>query len=211
MIDATPPGKLAVTVTYLEMTAPPARPPLPPPLAKLALIHAERPTLSYYRYLFRAVGAPWLWADRLRMGDDALTARIQDERTALYVLYEGGVPAGFGELYAHDPETTEIVYFGMMPESTGRRLGPYLLDHIIRMAWVGGPQRLQVETCTLDHPRALQTYQRAGFVAYRRERVFRDDPRLLGLVPADAAPLVPLAAVRESAPVLPMTPPAEKP
>lgn len=196
MSVAPPPGKLAVVVTRLEMTAPPVRPPMPAPLAKLALIHAERPTLSYYRYLFKAVGAPWLWADRLRMGDEALTARIQDERTALYVLYDAGVPAGFGELFARNAETTEIVYFGMMPDFTGRRFGPYLLDHIVRMAWIAGPQRLEVETCTLDHPRALQTYQRAGFVAYRRETVFRDDPRLLGLVPADAAPQVPLASPR---------------
>lgn len=214
MSGAPPLGKLAVAVTCLEMVAPPVRPPMPAPLAKLALIHAERPTLSYYRYLFRAVGAPWLWADRLRMGDDALTARIQDARTALYVLYEAGVPAGFGELYARDAETTEIVYFGMMPENTGRRLGPYLLDHIVRIAWMGGPQRLEVETCTLDHPRALQTYQRAGFVAYRRETVFRNDPRLLGLVPEDAAPRVPLArprpetpeGARSSAPVKPVKP-----
>jgi GNAT superfamily N-acetyltransferase len=134
MSVAPPPGKLAVVVTRLEMTAPPVRPPMPAPLAKLALIHAERPTLSYYRYLFKAVGAPWLWADRLRMGDEALTARIQDERTALYVLYDAGVPAGFGELFARNAKTTEIVYFGMMPDFTGRRFGPYLLDHIVRMA-----------------------------------------------------------------------------
>ena len=188
-----PAGKLAVTVTYLDLADEPARSPVEPPCPKLTLIAAERPTLSFYRDLYRSVGEPWLWADRLRMSDEALAQRIQHPHTRLYVLYEAGVPAGFSELYTLDDTTTEIVCFGLMPEFTGRRLGPYLLDQIVRRAWSSGTRRLQVETCTLDHPRALQTYQRAGFVAYRRETVFRDDPRLLGLVQPDAAPMIPLA------------------
>ena len=193
MTPAPPAGKLAVSVTYLRMDRPPDHAPVPAPSEKLALIRAERPTLSFYRFLFRGVGEPWLWADRLRMTDDALTARLHDPRTALYVLYDAGVPAGFGELYAHDAATTEIAYFGLMPESIGRGLGPFLLDGVVRMAWASGPQRVSVETCTLDHPHALKTYHRAGFVTDCQENVFRDDPRRLGLVPLEAAPAVPLA------------------
>ena len=196
MTTTAPPGTLTVTVTYLELAEPPAGPPLQPPRAKLSLVAAERPTLSFYRFLYRSVGEPWLWADRLRMGDDALTARIQSPRTSLYVLYEAGVPAGYVELYVLDDETTEIAYFGLMPEFTGLGLGPYLLDQAIRCAWAAPTRRLQVETCTLDHPKALPTYQRAGFTPYRRETVFRRDPRLLGLVPTHAAPSIPLAADR---------------
>ena len=44
-------------------------------------------------------------------------------------------------------------------------------------------RRVWVHTCTLDHPSALGVYQRAGFSAYRRERVVIDDPRLKGLMP----------------------------
>ncbi|MEL7173881.1 MAG: N-acetyltransferase, partial [Pseudomonadota bacterium] len=32
-----------------------------------------------------------------------------------------------------------------------------------------GVERMTVNTCTLDHPRALGTYQKAGFVPIRRE------------------------------------------
>ncbi len=179
-------GLLPVTVTYLEMTAPPARAGRPAPLGKLALMRAERPTLSWYRYLYQSVGTPWLWGDRLRLGDAALTARILDPRTAVYVVYEAGVPAGFAELFRHDEATTELVYFGLIPEFFGKALGPWFLDEILAIAWRDGPRRVVLETCSLDHPKALPLYQRAGFVPYRREQAFRADPRAQGLIPPDA-------------------------
>lgn len=191
---APPPGKLAVTVTHLERMSQPTPTPMDPPNDKLVVMQAERPTLSFYLFLYRSVGERWLWADRLRMSDEALKARIHAPRTTFYVLYDAGVPAGFADIYSLDDTTKEIVSFGLMPEFIGRRLGPYFLDQVIRRAWTAQTRRLQLETCTLDHPRALQTYQQAGFVAQRRETVFRDDPRLLGCIPRDAAPMIPMAA-----------------
>jgi GNAT superfamily N-acetyltransferase len=185
MTHTPPAGKLPVTVTYLEMTERPQRPFHPMPARKLALLRAERPTLSYYRYLYTAVGAPWLWADRLRLGDNRLRTRLDDPRTEVYVLYDAGVPAGFSELYRRDERRTEIVYFGLVPEFIGRGIGPYFLDAVIDLAWQGEPDRVTVETCTLDHPKALALYQQAGFVPYKRESLLRDDPRALGLLPAD--------------------------
>ena len=182
--DTVPPGKLSVTVTYLEMIERPPRPPHPVPARKLVLLRAERPTLSYYRYLYTGVGAPWLWADRLKMGDERLLQRVHDPSTEIYVLYEAGVPTGFAELFRHDETHTELVYFGLMPEFVGQGIGRYFLDVAIDIAWHGRPARVTVETCTLDHPKALALYQKVGFVAYKRERVLRDDPRVLGLLPA---------------------------
>ena len=63
MTGSAPP-KLSDTVTYLEMTAKPVRPPTPIPAAKLALMWAERCTVSFYRYLYDVVGEPWLWYER---------------------------------------------------------------------------------------------------------------------------------------------------
>lgn len=53
-----PPGCLSVIVTYLEMTAPPAHAPLPRPAGDVALVRANPPTASYYRYLYDTVGEP---------------------------------------------------------------------------------------------------------------------------------------------------------
>lgn len=186
------PGKLRLTITHLEMAERPRRAPAPPPLAKLALLRVEEPTVSYYRYLYNTVGEPWLWTDRRVLPDDRLLAILRDERTALYVLYVAGAPAGFAELFRHTPAVTELRYFGLLPEFIGRRLGPFFLDAAVDLAWMGHPQRVIVQTCTLDHPRALQLYQRAGFVPTGQETLIRNDPRLTGLVPRTAAPHVPI-------------------
>ena len=189
----TPPsGKLAVTVTHFEMMARPTRAPRPKPLDRLLLTRVIDPTTSFYRYLYRAVGERVLWASRLQLPDDALTALLHSEQTEIYVLYRGGVPAGFAEIARLDAETVELVHFGMVPEFEGRGLGSYLLDAVIDIAWSREPKRLIVQTCTLDSPRAMQMYQRAGFVAIGQERKLEDDPRATGLLPKTAAAHIPI-------------------
>ena len=61
-------------ITYLEMLARPAGKRAPAPLDKLALMRAENCTVHFYRYLYAAVGEPWLWFER-RLIDDAALAR----------------------------------------------------------------------------------------------------------------------------------------
>ena len=57
-------GKIESVVTSLEMFAPPAGAPVPPPRGDLSIVQAVRPTVSFYRYLYDTVGEPWLWTDR---------------------------------------------------------------------------------------------------------------------------------------------------
>ncbi len=57
----------------------------------------------------------------------------------------------------------ESHYFGLAPDYTGLGLGAFFLGEAIAIAWDKGPRRLHVQTCTLDHPRALPLYQRFGF------------------------------------------------
>jgi GNAT superfamily N-acetyltransferase len=163
-VDAMlPKGKLADIVTYLEMTARPARPPVPAPAGKLALMRAERCTVAFYRF----------------------AALIEKPEVEIFVLYVGGVPAGYYELDRSDAADIELAYFGLMPEFIGRGYGAYLLRAAVDAAWQHNPKRLWVHTCTYDHPRALGAYQRAGFVVYRRDPVIFDDPRLTGALPRD--------------------------
>ncbi len=55
-----------------------------------------------------------------------------------------------------------------------------------------GPRQVVVQTCTLDHPAALAAYRRAGFVPFKREIERFPDPRLIGVLPRDCAPQIPL-------------------
>ncbi|HLT01014.1 MAG TPA: GNAT family N-acetyltransferase [Geminicoccaceae bacterium] len=155
-------------VTYLEMTAPPTGAPRPAPRGDLEIRRARQPTVSFYRYLYAAVGEPWTWAVRRWLSDAEVAAIIRDPEVEVNVLWAGGVPAGYAELDRRAPPDVELAYFGLMPEFIGQGLGAYLLDWTIRHAWRSRPRRLWLHTCDLDHPRALEVYQRAGFRIYDR-------------------------------------------
>ena len=55
---------LDTLVTYLEMTSKPNRVTLTVPDLKIALKHIEKPTTSFYRYLYDSIGEDWLWYER---------------------------------------------------------------------------------------------------------------------------------------------------
>jgi len=161
---------LKVILTFLEMTAPPRRASRPAPLKKLAVLRAEKPTLSFYRYLYETVGAPWQWTDRRLMSDDELQAIVHDDSVEIYVLYVAGVPAGFVELDFRTMAEVEIVLLGLVPEFTGQGLSGFLLNWAVDTAWRQETALLKVTTNTLDHPRALGMNQKVGFdVAGRAE------------------------------------------
>ena len=173
-------------ITYLEMREKPGTPPVPAPsVGKLALMRAEDCTVSFYRYLYETVGTPWLWFERRLLDDASLAAQIHKETTEIFVLYVGGVPAGYFELDAAAPDETELCYFGLVPEFIGRGLGPFLLRAAIDRAWSRPIRRLWVHTRAYDHPQALGHYQRAGFVVYDRQPLHFEDPRARGILPRD--------------------------
>jgi GNAT superfamily N-acetyltransferase len=176
-------------VTYLVLTAPPK--PLPPmPVgARLALMKVENIPLHYYRYLYAAVGTNWLWFERLALSDEDLSARIHKGGVEVFVLYGNGAPAGYYELDFSDAQETKLVYFGLMPEWTGRRIGPWLLGSAIAEGLSRKAERITVNTCTLDHPAALPLYQRLGFEPVAREKRRLTIPAPLALPGHIAAPV----------------------
>jgi GNAT superfamily N-acetyltransferase len=170
-------------ITYLEMLERPAGKRVPAPPDKLALMRAEDCTVSFYRYLYNTVGEPWLWFERRLTADATLAALIAKPTIEIFVFYVRGIPAGFFELDTAAPRETKLCYFGLIPDFIGRRLGPYLLQSAIDQAWSRPLDRFWLHTSTFDHPKALVTYQRAGFVVYARRRVLCDDPRDSGILP----------------------------
>jgi hypothetical protein len=163
------PRRIPMTVTFLEMTARPAALPPPQPKGKIAFLRAEKPPTHFYRYLYDTIGDKYFWVDRRKIGPEKLAEIIHAANTQLYVLYTEGSPAGLAELDLRPDGSANIAYFGLMPEMIGRRLGFFFLYHTCMAAWTNPIGRLLVNTCTLDHPRALPLYQRMGFAPYARE------------------------------------------
>lgn len=170
-------GTLRVTITYLQMTRQPTGTPRRPPLKDLAVFRIKRPSLPFYRFLYNEVGKPWLWYERRAMADTDLKTILSNEKVHVYALYRGGEPAGYVELDYRQDNEVELAYFGLLPWHIGNGIGPWFLDWAVSTAWNDRPSRLIVNTCNLDHPKAIIVYQQAGFRPYRQDAVTIRDPR----------------------------------
>jgi GNAT superfamily N-acetyltransferase len=163
MNDAAVPQEIPVTVTFLEMDAPPARYTPLPYNRNVALLKIRNVPRHYYRYLLDRVGRHWHWVNALRLSDEELEKGLAMPGRDIRVLHVDGVPSGFFDLKPDLPDAVEIAYFGMMPHVTGSGLGRWFLSAAIEAAWAQEPRRVTVQTCTLDHPAALPLYQKLGF------------------------------------------------
>ena len=162
-----------VTVYYLEMLAPSQRE-VPAPRDGLTVLHARTPSVPYYRFLYDAVGTEYNWLSRRKLPDDELAAILNDPLNEVRVLHVDGSPAGFAELDRRQPDEIELVQFGLMPDFIGKGLGSWFLQWTIDKVWSYQPKRFWLHTCTLDHPAAVPTYKKAGFVQYKEEQIRRE-------------------------------------
>lgn len=167
-------GKLAITVTHLEMLPGDwTRRGKAPELA-VEISHERAPTAELYRELYDRVGRPWLWYERRLLSDEALTKLLNRPSHELHIARHEGELVGYFELYGD-----ELVFFGLELSYIGRRIGPWLLDRAIERGFARGSAKLILNTNTLDHPRALDTYRKAGFRAVRSVDKELQDPRVL--------------------------------
>ncbi len=151
-----------VTTTYLEMTSESRATPFRGE-RRLQVRRAELPSPELNRFLYVAVGSDWWWYSRLDWNRERWLAHVDRAELETWIGYLAGTPAGYFELESQAGGQVELVYFGLLPSFIGQGLGRELLAAAVDRAWQLRPSRVWVHTCTLDHPRALQTYQAAGF------------------------------------------------
>jgi GNAT superfamily N-acetyltransferase len=139
--------------------------------------------VSFFRYLYREVGRRHHWVDRLAWSDARVAERLANASVSLWVMYVDGAPAGYAELERHPDNSTEIAYFGLLPEFTRRGLGKLMLTAAVERAWEQGTSRVWLHTCTLDDRAALPNYLERGFAPYKEESysVEIDEPELATL------------------------------
>ena len=162
---------IEVERTYLELRSrgdlrrSPRTPVHPPPLARLFPISP-----AAYLALYRAVGERWQWRDRLAWDEPRLRAHLDRPDVHVWVLGDPRDPDGYFELEGPLERSVEIVYFGLVARAMGRGLGAWMLERAVEEAWMLGPDRVWLHTCTLDSPQALPNYLARGFREFRRER-----------------------------------------
>jgi GNAT superfamily N-acetyltransferase len=127
------------------------------------------------------------------LDDERLRAIIENPKVELHAVRDGnGRDVGMLELDFREPTQCELAFVGLTPDLSGLGHGRWLLAEAVSRAWREDIERVHVHTCSLDHPAALSAYRRAGFVPYKRAIERFPDPRLLGILPEDCAPQVPL-------------------
>jgi len=167
-------GRLPVTITHLQIAPADWTRRGRAPDLEVAIERVASPSVELYRDLYDRVGRPWLWYERRLLADATLAALLAKPGHELHVARHGGALVGFFEL-----QDDEIVFFGLTLDYIGRRIGPWLLDRALERAFARGSVRVMLNTNTIDHPRALDTYRRAGFRLTRSESVELQDPRVL--------------------------------
>jgi GNAT superfamily N-acetyltransferase len=158
------PDTAVVRVTYLELCEAPQ---VPTQRCGPERIARERLALQTYLALYRSVGEPLRWDQRLLMSKSQLAAMLDRGSLDIYVLRDqDGCPLGFCEFGRDAFPVIELKNFGLIPEAQGRGLGSWLLSVALREQWKYGPTRIWLHTDTWDHPAAIGVYQRAGLRVY---------------------------------------------
>lgn len=156
--------------TYLQMSSPEEFKPAPKVEWPVRVEQALDCPASFFRYLYREVGRNYHWVDRLGWTDQEIRDYLNQPCVSLFVMYFAGSPAGYFELSRHTDGSTELAYFGLLPEFIGRGLGKYLLTCALEQAWKDGAQRVWLHTCTLDDPAAMPNYISRGFTPFKQEK-----------------------------------------
>ncbi len=182
---------LNVVITYLKLTNRHMDNEfeLPAGMNNAILTHVSNMDVGFFRYLYNNVGEKYLWWEKRIISDQELFKYINRNGMEFHILNIGGMPAGFIELY-FDPvikDTAEISCFGLLPNFIGKKIGSYLLNKAINICWEHNnkPQKILLETCTLDHPMALLNYQKSGFKIFDKKSITIKDPRSRGIIPRD--------------------------
>ena len=157
-----------VTIWYLEQDAPAASS-AARQVEGLRVEEARVKQYQFNRFLYELVGGPWQWTDKLGWSDEQW--RDYAERDALrpWAAWVDGAPAGYFELEKRADGSVELAYFGLAEKFIGRGFGGVFLSRALDEAWRWGASRVTVNTCSLDHPLALDNYLRRGFRLVRTE------------------------------------------
>jgi GNAT superfamily N-acetyltransferase len=167
---------IEVTRTYLEMRDPSELHPGHSDDLRIRIEQLRDCAPSLYRHLYVEVGKHYHWIDRLPWTDEEIAAHLKQPAISLWLMTCDEVPAGYFELRRCEDGSTEIAYFGLLPEFIGRGWGKHLLTCATEQAWADGANRVWLHTCTLDDQAAMPNYLKRGFRPYKTEKYTAELP-----------------------------------
>ena len=122
------------------------------------------------KFFYKQIGQKYFWIDRLQWSNQKWIEYVSDEKLSTYVLKNNEEIAGYFELIFHKNKAeAEIVYFGILEDFFGKKLGGYLLSQAIKKAFELNIKRVWLHTCSLDHKNALKNYLSRGMAIFKSE------------------------------------------
>ena len=126
------------------------------------------------KFFYKNIGKNCHWVDRLVWTDLNWIEYVSNKNLFTYILKEKAEVAGYFELlFSKENKEAEIVYFGILEEYFGKKLGAYLLSEAIKNSFTFGAKRVWVHTCSLDHENALKNYLARGMKIFKSETLIR--------------------------------------
>jgi len=139
----------------------------------LNLLKAEDFQLN--KFLYKQIGKKYQWIDRLVWTDQKWINYLSNKNLLTYVLKDNDDLVGYYELLNHkEIKESEIIYFGILEEYFGKKLGNFLLSHAIKKSFASGSKRVWAHTCSLDHENALKNYLARGMKVFKSEIIERN-------------------------------------
>jgi len=126
------------------------------------------------KFFYKNIGKNYQWVDRLVWTDLNWIDYISNDQLFTYILKDKREIAGYYELLYHKQiKEVEIIFFGILEEYYGRKLGGYLLSEAIKSSFNLNCERAWVHTCSLDHKNALKNYLARGMKNFKSETLIR--------------------------------------
>ena len=152
-----------ITVYYLEMLSADAHRPIAVP-SDLSVNEARVKQYQVNRMLYELVGEAYEWNEKTKWTAERWKDFAESDDLRTWIAISQGSIAGYFELQQIDSQTNSLAYFGLAGKFIGKGFGGALLSTAVTQAWAwGNPQRIIVNTCSLDHPNALANYKARGF------------------------------------------------
>jgi ribosomal protein S18 acetylase RimI-like enzyme len=124
------------------------------------------------KFLYKQIGKKYHWIDRLEWSDKHWIKYISNKNLSTTILKDKKNIAGYFESIFHDEKKeVEIVYFGIMEEYFGKKLGGFLLSEAIKKSFLRGAKKVWVHTSSLDHKNALDNYLSRGMRIFKSNEV----------------------------------------
>jgi GNAT superfamily N-acetyltransferase len=139
---------------------------------KIQIYLDREKNININKFFYRQIGKDHHWRDRLLWSDKEWQKYVDNVNLDTGVMKLGNELVGFYEQEFHKKKNEiELIQMGILKEYQGKKLGSFLLRHIVHKAFANNIKRMWVHTCSLDHKYALDNYLSKGFKTFKEETI----------------------------------------